>query len=29
MRILGWVILGHVAMFILFYVVGQWAAATG
>jgi hypothetical protein len=28
MRILGLVILAHVAMFILFYAVGHWAVAT-
>ncbi|CAI8214764.1 MAG: Uncharacterised protein [Alphaproteobacteria bacterium] len=29
MRILGLLILAHLAMFILFYAVGQWAVATG
>ena len=29
MRILGLLILAHIAMFILFYAVGQWALATG
>ena len=29
MRILGLLILAHIAMFILFYAVGQWAVATG
>ena len=27
MRILGWVIVGHIAMFDLYYLVGQWPAA--
>jgi hypothetical protein len=29
MRILGLVILAHLAMFVLFYAVGQWAVARG
>ena len=29
MRILGLLILAHIAMFILFYAVGQWAVARG
>lgn len=29
MRILGLLILAHIAMFILFYAVGQWAVAAG
>jgi hypothetical protein len=29
MRIMGLLVLAHVAMFVLFYAVGQWAVATG